>query len=633
MPLVAIAILAFTSPVYTSSLIVLIGLVYSYLLMRHAFLKFTKITRLMVAVISICFFAFLLQITCIGIWLIGHDTSLYWAITISSFLITFTYTYFTPLQKPKEIPLIDSYDVLALGLSLAFVAMLLAMATLKFNGNPIYTPLSLIDGNVDDGAHLAMINDRVQYDRGVLFHSQYESRARTAPSFNSYPIGWHAANAALLRAFSPNISVGAETLYFYIGSKLFWFMVTVFLFIRFGLHACQLIIKNSRTGIFTATTILLLFVFYFLIDQYRLGFYSFFPQLMSTILLAYSLINLPRDKGRDDLPVFTFLPLVVFTVGGGLSWVLLLPVFTLAAAIPIFKHLFNKRSLDAATYSLIPIAFICILAVLTQFRLIRSAGGDLGLSFIDAINTFGNIAIYNQYLLLLVIAGLLAFFISSRKLLPRWNEATSPLLSALLVFTVIIYMVQIITVEKNTYYYYKTLNTFLYLAIPLAVCGIAVFINTTVLSPPSRYAISLLCISAIILLVGFPAGNSPTISYLSGRLGLDSAESATVYSELNKVGNGISEVNKYEFLYEPVRQSQVDIANVLMKSIPVYDKCYDTVRPSFTDGTKPKDLAEILNRACKEKDVVIITKPEFFDDFQQELAKYNLKNVTLQPLK
>ena len=284
-------------------------------------------------------------------------------------------------------------------------------------------------------------------------------------------------------------------------------------------------------------------------------------------------------------------------------------------------------------YCALPVVVISMLAVATQLRLIRGASGDVGESFLDAINTYGNIAVYNQMFFLMIILGLLALIYNTRHEQRLTQvKAVMSLTAGLLIFTAIIYLIQIISVEKNTYYFYKILSTFFYIAIPLAIAGAASSIakfSSSILP----YTTPGLIITSLFLLIGFPAGNSPTVSYLSGKLGLNPSEAEVFYEEFIKGNRDASEVNRYEFIYGPSRPAQADIANVLMKSIPVYDKCYDTVRPSFTDGTKPKDLAEILNRACKEKDVVIITKPEFFDDFQQELAKYNLKNVTLQPLK
>lgn len=597
--------LAFIPVSLVQALYLALGVVFAYLLTPRFFRKIAP-TKLMAGLIAVPFFMFILQMTGFAIWLLNPNASITPLPGITSLLLLVPFLFWRPEHKERTTRWANREDLLSVALAVALVGLVCAQVLIRFPGLPQQSVIGLLDGNVDDGAHIALMNDRIELDRGFLKRSTYEQSSRVDTSFNSYPLGWHIANASVYKAFFGSAFSEKSVLYFYAITKVVWFFWVAALFFRFAYSLYSRAHKNGSKSFVLLSSLLFLFAIYLLIDHFRLGFYSFFPQLLSIMLLAYSLLAFDKTKNSKGLVAMS-IPIIVFSVSGGLVWTLLLPVMVLAGTIPLFVRLRNLtgplyRKLLKEALAFLPLFLIASLAVLSQAKLLWAARFDSTGSIIDSLNTFGNIVVYGWTFITVVVVGFIAYlFLESRT---SKHPMQSPLLlTALLTFfTATIYLIQMFSVEKTSYYFYKTFDSLLFLIVPMAVCGIVLCVEAIATNDKvRRFATQTTALFLVLMYAGFPAGNTPTVSYVSGKLGLDSKTASLVFDRMTTAKQN----EGFTFVYLQDKPFETDIANVLLKSGPRFSSCYRNIRPSFTDGTSLNDIVKITQRVCSDTPISI----------------------------
>ncbi len=194
----------------------------------------TKLTR---ALLTPFFYLLILQCVALFVWLISRNFPLDMAAQVCGLFLLLLYIIsyrYNKGGKPGQIsgsrrPIINSSDYVSFGIAVTItcaVALLPIYAGGLSNKSSL---LNLVNGNVDDAAHIALLNDRLHFNRGILYHADIAGQTRNpAP----YPIGWHSANAVVIKATYPSIKPGTQTLGAYIVSKVFWFFILVFVFVK-----------------------------------------------------------------------------------------------------------------------------------------------------------------------------------------------------------------------------------------------------------------------------------------------------------------------------------------------------------------------------------------------------------------
>jgi len=598
-------------------------------------LNFSTTLRL---IISIPFYAFILQFSTLCIWLINKSAPLDSA-TFLAFVVLATTLALVLIKRPRDAGVktkkTSTHDIISILAGIFFVLVIIMPVSIRFHGLPEISAIGFIDGNVDDAAHLGAVTDRIQHNRGVFLKSDHTTDLRSlAISGGSYPPGWHATNAVVARAIIPGIQVGEQTLWFYVLSKIFWFFILVVLFFRFGLYALSTLQNKSRRFSLAIYTLgLTLFTFYFLIDAFRLGSYTFMPQLISVLLTGLVLLTYKQAKSPSERASLLVLAGVV-SLGGGLSWILTLPVIgvvlILLALEQIRQPIEALKQFGVQTLRYAPIYLLAASATLTQVIIMRSTQSGGGI--IDHINEYGYIARYNEMFFIAIILGVILFAFANRKKdVDQKRKYVLIFTAALLLLSAFIYMLQLITNEEINYYFYKTLNVFYVLAIPIAVASMAY--AWSVLQEKhnlNKIWAGVFAFTSLFLIIGFPAGDSPTISYLSGKLGLNQNVSKYTY---DYISNAEENANKYTFYFNPSNPTNSDLSTMLMKSVPLDSNCYVTLRPSFTDSTTPYEIAGIIGRVCQDKKLTIITDTLSIEKFSAAFESRNIMNVSLREIK
>jgi hypothetical protein len=195
--------------------------------------------------------------------------------------------------QPYKISYLNPHDIISIAIAL-FILGLLTMGPIR-NSIATYGSVNIpvvavnyMNTSIDDTNHYSRINDRLQYDRGVIYKSDAVELVALRDTVSSYPPGWHSANAMLIKSVSPDIQLGGESLLGYVLTKLFWMFVLVYCFCRatLNLFSFSSIRKDRKKYVHLAWLLgaLSFFSYYVLVEQFREGFYSFIP-LMVWLLL------------------------------------------------------------------------------------------------------------------------------------------------------------------------------------------------------------------------------------------------------------------------------------------------------------------------------------------------------------
>lgn len=581
-----------------------------------------------------------LQAAILLVWLLNVNFPLDGAAVVATLLVAGCSSYFTwhhshtsrtKLQQTSVTPSATRDDIVAL--------LLAGLITVAAIGAPLlsaaHTPsrmLALIGNNSDDAAHLAYINDRLQFNRGVLYRSDAQQQVRSEGQINTYPAGWHSANAIIIKAVAPAITPGIASAVAYALSKTAWFFLLAYFFFFAGLYSyAKLAPSNTRYDLEARVGVSSLLIWasvIFLINIQSQGFYSYIPQLIATLLLFLVLAGVAATKDITR----GFGALLIVVAGGCLSWFLILPAFLLAAVAALLQLAGGlKRAGEAVVQSIIPwwpLYLIFGTAVIVQYYVMRQATN--GISFLSGILLNGSIVTYpDQFLHLLVLGLGIVFFLRQPKAHAMRTAAAATLLG-MLGFALILFVIQKYYTGQNMYYFYKVLYAFYILAIPLAAAGAVAAFTTRFHTERSlrRLLFGSFAIIAILYVPLLPT----TVSYLRGARTLAPTNAAAAYRYLDAGDNQPDQYydKQYVFFFVPGQTENNDVSTLLVKSNKIDSRCFNEVRPLLWSSTSLEPILQTTNQAC-DAPVVIVTNQQHARAFQEAAAKStNRVNIQVQ---
>lgn len=590
-------------------------------------------------VLYICF----LECVSLLVWVINHEFSLQASTLVALLLLLIIFLFYTlipfaraQVNQPITRQTWTTSDVLAIILTIVFVGTVIIAPAINVGGWNKGSLFMIINDGVDDAAHLGLLNDRLQFDRGVLHKTSIELNTRSEGS-SFYPAGWHSANAAIMLAIKPDIQTGVQSLYFYAISKLFWYTVLILLFIRsvFSFYSLLSSRKLSLPIIVWISTATLIFSYLFLLHPFRAGYYSFIPQLISVIVFVLFLAQLSLSRHNEKLFQKTLPLTVLVAIGGTLSWLLVLPVFVFAALLSLFDRIKNTTykafgvELIRGLVTHIFLYTVVIGAALTQLYVTSHSRESV--SFIEGILLSGGIATYTQLFYTFILIGVaFAVVYSKREALPILRPIVYYLTISLL-FAALLFGIQLYLVQESLYYYYKTLNTFTIIAIMLSIAGFAYLIDSIKDSKGIQIALmtAILLPASIMLII--PQDNS-NAGYIEGHRFVSPVVNQKIAAELTSNSTESSYDKKdYTLYYLSGDERQNDIGSMLVKSNKPESGCLMRLKllikatpVEMFDATKAKEHQHTC--VAEATTVHLVVNPVQYADVQAKVIQQGLQD-------
>ncbi len=605
-------------------------------------------SKIFTSVLVLFCYLILLQCTVLISWLISHNFPLN-ATPLLMLVLLLAMSIFNKYFSQKKVVSIDHKlphatfnikDLVAITVPFMVCGVILIAPLREASGyNTQVLTMSLANGNVDDAAHIAIINDHIQFNRGIQIKSDAVGKTRNG---GFYPAGWHSASAVIITSISPNIKVGIESLLAYGIQKLFWFFVMFYLFIRscFALYALADDRKMKSSSFIMISGLSSLLGCIFLIPIIREGFYSFIPQLIAA-LLALTILAQVCVEGKLKGPRGSLPLLFIVCIGGCLPWLLPLPAFMAATLLTLYfatKGGTLRESLSGLWAAVKDNAALIIflgLALLTQLYVMSQNDSTESVSFITGIVQNGGIAKYNEMFYIFACLGFISFLVLCNKHAKKSISALLSLAMTLAFYCIIFYLIQMICVGMITYYFYKVLDILIVFVLPLSIIGIDLLlrktfdnehINLGLTVPFTILAFSFLCIGPEL----------KTLSYSGGFREISTNTDVSLYEVL---GNELSEENyhkeSYVFYYTPTfeRGLENELANMIAKTNMYDGKCFNDTRRYIWKTPTIEDLITSIDKKCSGHNVTIVTDNFFQTTFEKAVISKGLQNtITIKSL-
>jgi hypothetical protein len=631
----------------------LISIVITYLLLNNYLSDSVFDTRFFRVIVAVVLYFIILQNAILSVWLVHHNFPLNQAIFASTLLLGVSYAiglFSKDWQGfPKRLSLrvfstSDAYSVL-----LALLIVLLVLAGPVRNalhqhklGIPALT-ISYINTSLDDSSHLSLLNDRLQLNRGVFYKTNVAQLVVHQNLTTSYPTGWHSANAAAIKALDPGIRVGGQSAIAYVITKIFWLFVLVYLFCRVTISLFSLLLKSETRNLTVQSYIWivassLFFAYYILLEQFKEGFYNFIPVLIGQLIILALLLQLGNDR---DVKNKTFkygfralLPLVIALTGVALAWILLLPAGIIVLLVAIFAPLREAKTLKPLQglwlqlRSQVIIFALAALAILIQSKVITAGSSR---SFRQGIDEVGSITAHSVWYFIFAITGVMLFYgLLSIKV--RITEQLLPYIVSLLASILFIYLFQIVTVHHTEYYFVKTLNTLMIIAIPVAITGWGLLLRLIALRYGYVNSIFMSCglVFLLPLIIGIEPLNTSNLGYIKGDRGFTFTEDSYMYKNMaERAKVNIASRRTDTIFFTPGLTDHNIIATNIIRSIQPVDTCDDKM---FTQLLKDNvnGLFDTVSK-CQSSHLTIVTSPQTYDVLRNLVSDRNLNNkVTIQ---
>lgn len=639
----AVLSLALLSLYSLDATIVILSLAVSYAVIQNylgAKIFDSKLFRFIVACLTYLVF---LQLVILLVWVFNHNFPLDQCIRLTGLLMIPIYLTERRWGKgfnrtEKTVRWFNLSDGLSLLVGLVILGAIF-VAPLKQSWSKyqrIDVPAvssQYVNTSLDDSSQLSRFNDRFQLNRGVLYDTDRTDQVIHQNTISTYPPSWISANSAIIKAFFPSINVGGQSLVAYIISKSFWLLVLMYLFCKVVFVLYRLFTKHDKklapADYVWLTGALGYFSYYTILEQFKEGFYAFIPLLISQLLIMAFLLQLGNDKEGDG-KLRSLFPLVLLFTNAVLAWILLLPAIAVATLAIILRRDSVKNLWQSVWQPLKAQALViglAIVAVLVQLRVITA---DTSRTFREGVNDPGAITFHSRWYFVFIFIGVgLLFGLAVRK--AKLLRAISPYLFGLLATALFIYLFQILTIEKPEYYFYKTLNTFLVLALPLAIVGWLCLIR---LVNREAEVLTALCVSAglvlcLPLIIGVDPTNTSNLSYLKGSRGMSLEDSTFIYNDMDKRAKvAFAERTVDTLFYVPDDVGHNIIASNIVRSIQKVDGCDSKI---FYDMLTSDDDGFYANiKDCQTDPLVLVTKPETLEQVKADLRRYEIgSNVTV----
>lgn len=591
------------------------------------------------------FFCYIILLQCSVLisWVINHNFPLTNtpALLLIIILIIYYYNYLISHNKtklinfaktPKNITIVDIISlVLAAGICLTIL-----LAPLIQNPGSDATStiaMSLVNGNVDDAAHLGLVNDHLQFNRGVLFGSD----AQNTRNNGFYPVGWHSISAILIKTLCPSIATGSESLLAYGIQKLFWSLMMFYLLLRSSFVVFKFAVgdKLKLSSLYWLSVSTTLLACTFLLPIIREGFYSLFPQLITVLLAIPILIQICTDKDRYKIvPI-----LLLIFIGGCLSWLLPLPAFGLALLSILIWLVWDKKpkatlqNFGTIIKQNLPIIFILATATIIQVIVMISNKSEGTVSFIQGIILDGGITKYSSKFFMFIIIGFLVCVLFANDRSKKNMHILLSLSSSILLFCIFIYLLQMGYIGRSVYYYFKILDILILSVIPFSAVGVGILIQKICGTNKVALGLSLttMALGSMLLIVG---PNTSAIAYAGGYRDFPGNVSKSLYDELkNDINQNDYSNKKNVFYYVPGVEAYVqnEVANMLAKSNKPDSPCFNAIRKFIWWSPAINNLLSEINKQCAGYQTDIVTDKNNFDAFSQAVIVSGLaKSITIK---
>jgi hypothetical protein len=575
------------------------SLVFSYKIMTRVLSKKLFDSNFFVFAVSIFFYMLILQGIVLISWLFSHNFPLSVCGPLTLPILIVLSRLAPKIQKKKLSSIVrkrEKYfavDVVPVIVCIVAFLLVVVLPIVHSGSTGPSSAIVLINRVIDDPNHLGLLNDRLNFDRGIILNSDAESHTESE-GVSFYPAGWHSANAVIIKAFYPHISTGAESLIAYAITKVFWFLFLVYIFVRTILGLYRFYSKEipSLAIQIWITLASLLFTLWFLIDPFMDGFYSFIPQLIIVPLFVLSLIQLSTlRKGDSQNFLAALIVPAALCMGSAVTWMLLFPVFALTLLLCMFNVLHDwgiKKSLKDLV-SNIPQYLLFYLLIITPVvvQLMTSGGTGGSVSLIQGLLLPGPIQTYPTTFYDFIFVGLALFIVFTIKTVKQ--NALKPILFYLLViagFCAALYILQIYKEQTALYYYFKSLSTFTIMAIILFIVGSS-FALQWIESKTSRLFTILISIIIILLSVQFVFTKPLLLTYISGGRATSAVTNKEIFNMLTNRYSQKNYNNKEVVIFYPDNNPNLnEVAARLLSSNKPFTTCYSELkRASFS--TKP----------------------------------------------
>lgn len=591
------------------------------------------------------FYVTLLQCVVAAVWLFDHEFPLDGTIPVTALVVALGLVsglLVTRRRGARRRPLPQlrfarAADVFALGVSafaLALVALLPFASTLAHHRHVDgdYVAVASVSNGLDDGSHLAMFNDHLRLNRGILAESKEAHESTRVGNVAVYPQTLHAANAAIVRAFTDVRSSGMSSMGAYIVSKLVLLAMTAFLLARGVLAAVAAARPSAGRSLarsMVATAFVAFFAYYSLVATYKQGFYSFMPLVMGLILLTSLLL---RREDQDDVLLGSLVPVFLVAVGAALSWPLVAPALTLALAVVFLVpgHGVGLRShlqaLLTECLAFLPVIGVGVLAVLAQVAVQASSHVNLG-AVIDAP---GGISSPSAWFYVFCAAGVVLFARSA----PALRLGPPLLVLGGLVLSVLGALVyQTWHAGQTGYYAFKMLEAATSFAFPLAIAGWVIGLGQLLVQRDllTRGALSGLAVLLLPLGIGLQPANSNLVDYVHGLRFYSPRVAGEIAASIDARASVTPDPGSEDAIYyDPASGPASVVGTNLLQTVQPLDAC-DGQEMGAVSNPDAQALVAVIS-ACRTTALTIITSRSGAKALRAAMTAHGglLANVTLE---
>jgi hypothetical protein len=555
----------------------------------------------------------LLVLTCSAV----SDISLHAVFCIELALFTLLFSY-EVLQNPTAPQarrrFITKADIAATAVAvIAFFLLaltpLINLSVQKGHGNI----LTLITGNVDYGTHLAMFNDYLGF--GTVRIWDTPQPARSVGGF--YPSSWHAANAAITNAIAPSLHPGTLSAAALGFINVFWISVLLFFVTSLAFTLYEMLTGSERKNLATYISLIsipLLSFYFFDIHIMRFGFFSYTPQLIAILLLAYCLHQL-MEKGIGSKSAIGMA--VLYCSISLAAWILLVPVaiggVVIALAITFKRKRQSRVDIVSAVKADWPLLLLALASALSQAWLMVSVKSVATVTLGQGLLTDGGAPIYDTWVYALLFAGLVAAIlyvkrVESKKHLPSY-EPVLILTTTTILFAGFIFAYQTYHTGTTHYYYYKCLMLLPALLVPIGAAMLGV-----VISHIKDFALALLLSLAIpAAIVQLVPSDMSTVAFISGSRTVSSTINNDVWGEMYHNIYPTKKVTIY-FVNSGTNETST-IATLLVQANRPYNRCFNSLNNDITfmtlDGALRRLTTSPLPHVCNGYNVTFKVDPSY----------------------
>lgn len=502
------------------------------------------------------------------------------------------------LKRGKNLPIkiISGDDITSLLITLCSGAIL-AFGIWMGGGNSSINALRSITVGFDDSQHVSMSLSLLD-NKGYIYGPANEIKEKMIYDNRAgYPLGWHLSNAVWWDATNLDINGKKQPLLvtnIYLITKLIWYCLAVFLLCRSILFLLSLAFKERTSGgekigalLFTIFAQVL-----FLVSIFKFGFGNYLPVFSYLLVLLILIASyLSEEKPKDGIKTFLITSLII---AGGLSftWLLVAPVAYLAIAITYLQKNEDKPWAQARWFITRPFFTLSLLLLVVA----GSIQGIFQLKYsvvADNINLDGGIGYLNTQIILVGIVATIILLAISKKGFQALSSSLVALLSSSLLMTGFIFMYQLLSVGRLSYYFTKVgFVALMFAVIAIAVCVCSFMRKNTINSMTQIFLATSICIGLLFT-------TQADLSYLKYAIGQHKALSYTAAETTTNLlkDHDISSGNFVMFTQQNYDEDLMTTQYVTMLA-RTYNTCQQDVVFGILDGRHDQLVHKTIPRCA-----------------------------------